>query len=93
VRLSEEDFEILERRADGQFLSTYLRQIALGKERKTMIPAANREIAGQLARIGNNLNQLVRLAHTGRYPGQFESTLRLLYEKLAEYQRQLVQGP
>jgi hypothetical protein len=93
VRLSEEEIEILERRADGQFLSTYLRQAALGKERKTMIPAANREIAGHLARIGNNLNQLVRLAHTGRYPAHFESTLRLLYEKLAEYQRQLVQGP
>ena len=94
VRFSEADLDSLQQLADGQPLSTYLRQAALGRPARTRIPSANREITGHLARIGNNLNQLVRLAHTGRYPMQFESVLRQLYEKLAEVQRQLMEdGP
>ena len=92
VRFSEDDIDTLRQRADGQQLSTYLRQAALGRERRSKIPSANREIVGQLAKVGNNLNQLVRLAHTGRYPMQFEALLRQLYEKVAEYQRQLGGG-
>ena len=92
VRFSEADLDSLQQLADGQPLSTYLRQAALGRPARTRIPSANREITGHLARIGNNLNQLVRLAHTGRYPMQFESVLRQLYEKLAEVQRQLMEG-
>jgi hypothetical protein len=93
VRLSEEDLGTLRSRAGGQPISTYLRQAGLGRDRRSKIPAANLEIAGQLARVGNNVNQLVRLAHTGRYPVQFESVLRQLCEMLAKYQRELLGSP
>ena len=39
------------------------------------LPPANRIAVEQLARIGNNLNQLVKLLHQGRAPAGLKGTL------------------
>jgi len=93
VRVSEEEMAILEENSDGQDLSGFLRRAGLGEERAGKIPRANREIAGQLARIGNNVNQLVRLAHTGRFPPYLEPVLKRVFQELARYRRELLGRP
>ena len=80
---------ILERNADGQQLSAFLRQAGLGQERPGRVPRANREIAGQLSRLGNNFNQLVRLAHTGRFPAHLEGLLQRILHEIVSLRREV----
>jgi hypothetical protein len=95
IRLSETELALLEERAAGQPLPRWIRERLLGEPKSSLqkVPSANREIAGQLAKLGNNLNQLVRLAHTGRFPLHLEPLLKQLYQALARYQRELLGGP
>lgn len=93
VRVSEEERIILERNADGQQLSAFLRQTGLGQRRPGRIPRAHREIAGQLSRIGNNLNQLVRLAHTGRFPAHLEGLLQRIFREIVKWRREVFGQP
>lgn len=68
-RLTERELEVLRHRASSleMNLSKTLRRAALGKPlRRDKIPALNLRAIGDLGRIGNNLNQLVKLAHMGR---------------------------
>jgi hypothetical protein len=90
VRVTEEERRIIERNADGQDLSSFLRQAGMGQLRRGRIPLVFREIAGQLSRIGNNLNQLVRLAHTGRFPAHLEALLQRFYAEVVKWRRQLL---
>ncbi|HEX4955072.1 MAG TPA: plasmid mobilization relaxosome protein MobC [Thermoanaerobaculia bacterium] len=54
-------------RARGVPLAVYLRAMALQEPlRSTAIPTIHLKTARALNQIGNNLNQLVRLAHSGR---------------------------
>jgi Bacterial mobilisation protein (MobC) len=48
------------------------------------------EVAGHLSRYGNNLNQLVRLAHTGRFPDHLEPLLRRLHDQIIRWRRELL---
>lgn len=95
IRLSESELAWFKEQAAGRPLPSWIRERLLGEPRSSLqtVPSANREIAGQLARIGNNLNQLVRLAHTGRFPLHLEPVLKKLYQQLARYQRELLGGP
>jgi hypothetical protein len=93
VRFSEEELRTVEERADGEPLSCYLRRIALGEQRRGAVPRANRAIAGQLAKIGNNLNQLVRLAHTGRLQAALEPQLKRLLAEITRYRQELLGSP
>lgn len=88
MRVSEEERIVLERNADGQQLSAFLRQAGMAQRRLGRIPLANREIAGQLSRLGNNLNQLVRLAHTGRFPAHLEALLQRIFQEIVKWRRQ-----
>ena len=65
VRFSPEEWETVRGRADEVALSParYLREAALGKR---LAPRANAQAVHQLARVGNNLNQLARAANTNR---------------------------
>jgi hypothetical protein len=60
----------------------------MAQRRPGRIPLANREIAGQLSRLGNNLNQLVRLAHTGRFPAHLEALLQRIFQEIVKWRRQ-----
>ena len=96
IRLSENEFALLKQRADGTPLPTWIRERLLGEPGAPppqRIPLANRALAGQAARWGNNLNQLVRLAHTGRFPAHFKPFLHRFYEAVVKYQRDLLGGP
>jgi Bacterial mobilisation protein (MobC) len=95
IRLSESELSLLEEQAAGEPLPSWIRERLVGEPRSSLqtVPSANREIAGQLAKIGNNINQLVRLAHTGRFPFRLEPLLKELYQRLARYQRELLGGP
>lgn len=95
IRVSESELAVLEEQAADLPLPRWIRERLLGEPKSSLqkVPSANREIAGQLAKLGNNLNQLVRLAHTGRCPLQLEPLLRKLYQLLAKYQRELLGGP
>lgn len=95
VRVSETEFAVLEKRAEGQPVSTWIREELLGRGRpgRQRIPRANLAIAGQLAKLGNNVNQLVRLAHTGRFPAFLEPLLEQVLGAVTSYQRELLAGP
>ena len=86
---------MLEERAQGQPVSTWMREELLGRpwSGPQQIPRANLVIAGQLAKLGNNVNQLVRLAHRGRFLGHLEPLLKLVLRSVAAYQRELLAGP
>ena len=95
IRLSESELALLKERAEGRPLPSWIRERLLEEPKGPLpvIPLANREIAGQVAKLGNNINQLVRLAHTGRFPAHFKPLLHQLYEAIARYQRELLGGP
>jgi Bacterial mobilisation protein (MobC) len=62
-------------------VSVYVRKAALAHRLEVIqIPASNLQLIVALSRIGNNLNQLTRLAHQGRLPS---SLVPLLEELLA----------
>jgi len=51
------------------------------------------EVVGQLARIGNNLNQAVHLLHTGRLDPTFATALAELRSELSSLRRLLLGLP
>lgn len=95
IRLSERELAWLKEQAEGRPLPGWIRQRLLGEPKSPLhrIPVANRVIAGQFAKIGNNINQLVRLVHTGRFVQRLEPLLHQLYEMLVQFQRELLGGP
>lgn len=93
VRVSKRERAIIEKNADGRELSAFLRQVAMAQQPRARVPLANREIAGHLSRYGNNLNQLVRLAHTGRFPDHLEPLLRRLHDLIVRWRRELLGEP
>lgn len=69
IYLTDEELEAARERAcaRGVPLAVYLRATALQEPlRSTPIPAINLSTARGLNQVGNNLNQLVKLAHSGR---------------------------
>lgn len=46
-------------------LRTFIRQAAIGRRLRARVPVADREAAEQLARIGNNLNQIAHALNSG----------------------------
>ena len=95
LRVSESELALLEEQAEGRPLTSLIRERVFGApiRRLPVVPAANRQIFGQLAKIGNNVNQLVHLTHTGRYPARLETLLIELYQMIAKYQRDLLGVP
>lgn len=66
TRFTEEQFEALEAHAIACGLTTtgFIRKVILGVKPVAKIPEARRAL-GAVNRVGNNLNQLVKLAHSG----------------------------
>jgi hypothetical protein len=95
LRVSESELALLEEQAEGRPLTSLIRERLFGApiRRLPVVPAANRQIFGQLAKIGNNVNQLVHLTHTGRFPSRLETLLIELYQMIAKYQRDLLGVP
>lgn len=69
VRMSPEELRDVAKRAQdtGKCLSTYMRIVALGSIPRARPRRIEQEAVYQLGKIGNNLNQLTRVANsTGR---------------------------
>jgi len=67
VRFTPDEFAIVAERARvcGRAPARFIREAALGAVPRERRSAANAELVRQLARIGNNLNQLVARVHAG----------------------------
>jgi hypothetical protein len=66
VRMSPAERLAVAERADrcGQCLSTYMRRVALGSIPRSRPRRIEQKVVYHLGRIGNNLNQLTRIANT-----------------------------
>ena len=91
VRLTPGQRRRIEELAAGVGLrpSTYLRAVGLGEKLPHRPGQPTREAIHQLARVGNNLNQAVKFAHTH---GHFrsEGELREVLEEVHRALRELV---
>jgi hypothetical protein len=71
VRLTPEERELLHKKASDHriSLSEFIRRMALSRRLPPKpAPEVNKSTYQELARIGNNLNQLLRALHEGRIP-------------------------
>ena len=68
VRVSPGEHRVLRERARecGKGTSTYVREVALGSVPRARPRRIEQRVVHQLARIGNNLNQLARAANATR---------------------------
>lgn len=92
VRLTQLEHETLRSRAAAARLplAHYVRTTALSRHLKAShVPAANLAISGELAAIGNNLNQAVHLAHLGLLTPSLLPTLKELLDMIDRYRREL----
>ena len=82
VRMTAEEYAVLQAKAAGEeiTLSDLARLVLLRhRVRRPAIPRVNLAALDQLHRLGNNLNQLVKLLHQGRAPVGLKGVLdRLL---------------
>lgn len=63
----------------GLNFSEYCRQAALDKQLTEYMPA---ELRLEVLKLGNNLNQLARIANTGKLPGAGIAELNEIVERL-----------
>jgi len=88
VRFSPDERDRLKGFAEARrlSLSDFIRRVALGRKLPQVVSAEiNRQVYVELARIGNNLNQMVRAANGG----MFKVADMALLTRLAEVVRQL----
>lgn len=91
-RVTEAEVKAIDSRATlaGLDRSTYVRRAALGARIVALrVPAIHLAAIGQLQRIGNNLNQSVKLVHEGRLSSEFGPALREVQRLLLELRRAL----
>ena len=91
VRVSPGEHRVLLERAKecGKGASTYMREVALGSVPRARPRRIEQQAIHQLARIGNNLNQLARVANaTGRI--ELSRRLEKVLNELIETMRNLV---
>lgn len=80
-------------RLAGLDRSAYARRATLGQRIVALrVPAIHLEAIGQLQRIGNNLNQAVRLVHEGRLSPDLEASVEGVRRLLLDLRRSLRGG-
>ena len=84
VRMSPDELGAIRQRAHdcGKCLSTYMRIVALGSIPRARPRRIEQEAVYQLGRIGNNLNQLARVANSTGQIRQVRSLEQALEELL-----------
>jgi len=84
VRMSPDELQTVAKRAHdcGKCLSTYMRIVALGSIPRARPRRIEQEAVYQLGKIGNNLNQLARLANASREIRQAQRLEQVLEELL-----------
>jgi len=81
MRIAAIDKRTIEAKAKraGLSVADYMRRAALGK---TIVERVPPELRKELGAVGNNLNQLTRIAHAGKLPGVGIEALNELVERL-----------
>lgn len=84
VRMSPDELRAMRKRADdcGKCLSTYMRIVALGSIPRARPRRVEQEAVYQLGKIGNNLNQLAKVANSTGRLGEAHRLQRVLAELL-----------
>ncbi len=92
VHLTPEDSRKIQARAEltSMSLSSFFRAAALRTCIRVGVPPVNLHVVGELARIGNNLNQAIRLLHQGRIAPELLPVLLTLQHQISAYRRDLM---
>ena len=87
IRLSPTERQAIENLADtaGMKLGEYIRATALNQKIPRSVPKINREIYIELGRIGNNINQIARVANVGIKRGDRLNVEMNQLSELSEY--------
>lgn len=97
VRFTPDEFAIVAERARtcGRAPARFIREAALGAIPRERRSAANAELVRQLARIGNNLNQLAARAHIGApvLEGALETALAELLSAVRRLEPEAAPAP
>lgn len=88
LHLNDAEFAAVSAAAAGRTLGSYARAVLFAPRRQVgTVPAVNLDLAVEFGRIGVNLNQLLRLAHSGvqvgMTPAEIADLIRLLHETRA----------
>ena len=98
VRLSEKEEELMKVAADANGLqaSEYIRELIIhGGTVDTSMTTDRRDLINQISKVGNNINQLARLANTdkkaddymlSRVSGYMQELMKLMMEVLKKWQ-------
>lgn len=95
LRLTEDEAEILRKKADKARLtcSEYMRRLLLDREIHEAPPADYYKLITELRRVGSNINQLLKTAHTKGFIDtpllrktveDYQSTERMLWSAFGE---------
>lgn len=63
IRLTSDEFEALNARKDQKQLAVWLREVGLNQRKRKAIPVVDPALLRKLASIGNNINQIARVAN------------------------------
>ncbi|WP_110669460.1 MobC family plasmid mobilization relaxosome protein [Salinicola halophilus] len=90
IRLSKIEKNQIIENSNGLKVAVWLRELALGNKSKSRkpIPKADPELIRELARIGNNINQIARLANENKKSG-FDFNAFAVLQQLQEIESQL----
>jgi mobilization protein NikA len=87
---ADRDATVASAQAASLDLPTYLRHLILRRRLPVVAPAPTLAMVRELSRLGINLNQLTRLAHTGRVNARLEPLLEQILDQIRSYHRQLL---
>ena len=82
LRLTEQEYATLKRKSElaGLKMNPFLVSLINGREIHPRTPDSCKALARQVAAVGNNLNQLAKLAHQQGFPRTKEKITALLDE-------------
>ena len=92
VRLlpGEKEAALAEAEKFGLDLATHVRRVLLKRHTQKLVPQPTIEMIQQLRRLGNNINQLTHLAHTGRINPRLGSLLEQVLGAIDQFHRHLL---
>lgn len=71
-------------------LPTYMRHLLFSRRIPEVASAPTLAMVQQLSKLGNNLNQLTRLVHTGRVNPRLEPLLEEIRDQIQAFHRQIL---
>lgn len=79
-RVNPEERQVIKDNAGKQQVGPFVRDLALGKKAKRRAPPVSKDLMRELAKAGNNLNQIARHINTSKKSGIDVSAIEVLAE-------------